>query len=226
MGHCSSQTALYSNMFGHKTEQPRDFWSKRDTTSCDMSTKSSVDNACISPASLHLQNKNKWCSLLSGSLTIWQECQSPVLCFSLLLDLKVKSFSVFLWLFSMCRLCLLNHMFKIKSRASFGSFWCIEVLKWPFFPFNLSQRQREKKKGHKHWKHMFRLSADSFDDGGCTERMKKKKKTLLFADIRLCINDRKYKGSKSTQNKSNLLFLDIRESKLYSNSLLLVLYYY
>lgn len=60
--HRATEAAI-SNMFGHTTEQPRDFWSKRDATSCNLSTNSNVDTASISTASIHLQNKNKYCSI-------------------------------------------------------------------------------------------------------------------------------------------------------------------
>lgn len=61
VGHSTSEAAI-ANMFGQKTEQLGDTWSKRDATSCNLSTNSTVDTTSMSHATMHLQNKKQHCS--------------------------------------------------------------------------------------------------------------------------------------------------------------------
>lgn len=70
VGHSTTEAAI-ANVFGHKTEQLGDTWSKRDATSCNLSANSIVDTTSISHATIHLQNKKQHCSVqLSPSVSL------------------------------------------------------------------------------------------------------------------------------------------------------------
>lgn len=56
VGHRATEAST-SNMFGHKTEQPRDFCCKRDATSSDLSANSNAATTSISTASIGLLAK-------------------------------------------------------------------------------------------------------------------------------------------------------------------------
>lgn len=69
VGHSTTEAAI-ANMFGHKTEQLGDIWSKRDATSCNLSTNSTVDTTSISHATIHLQDKKQHSSPAAVSVCL------------------------------------------------------------------------------------------------------------------------------------------------------------